>query len=180
MKSNQATRKSIVKLANDPASASRDRSERHVRQEDTIAYLIRETHRTLAREMQIRLARHDLSIGAWQFLRVLWESDGISQAELGSKTGNMASTTTAALGRMERRGLITRVRSSSDKRVINVHLTKRGQAMKRVLVPFASEINTVAAQGLTLTDLTNLRRILRRMQANFVVSEGKDVPLDDE
>lgn len=162
------TMRAPVNLSQQAADSDRkDSSERLVRQEDTVAYIIRETHRTLAREMQVRLARHDLSIGMWHFLRVLWESDVISQAELSMKTGNMASTTTAALGRMERLGLVTRMRSTSDKRVINVSLTKRGQDLKRKLVPFAKEINNTAAQGLTVADLTNLRRILRRMQANF-------------
>ena len=64
---------------------------------DRMAHLVRDATRALVRALQERLARHDVPFGHWAFLRILWETDGLTQRELSREAGVMEPTTFAAL-----------------------------------------------------------------------------------
>ena len=45
---------------------------------DRLAHLVKHAARGLARALQMRLTEHALSYGHWTFLRILWESEGLT------------------------------------------------------------------------------------------------------
>ena len=53
----------------------------------SIAYLAREITRIYTRNLQDAIAEHDILIGQYHFLRVLWEKDEITQRELANAVG---------------------------------------------------------------------------------------------
>lgn len=61
--------------------------------EHSIAFHMRRTHRIMNRLLQDRLALHNIPIGMWYFLRVLWEKDGMTQRELSDMVTSTAATT---------------------------------------------------------------------------------------
>ncbi|MCI1653970.1 MAG: MarR family transcriptional regulator [Lachnospiraceae bacterium] len=61
---------------------------------------------------------------------VLWEQDGISMGELGSKLFLDNGTLTPLVKKMEKAGYVTRSRSEEDERVVLISLTDQGRAMK--------------------------------------------------
>ena len=63
-------------------------------------------------------------------LLVLWETDGVSVRELGERLYLDSGTLTPLLKKMEEAGLVTRTRSTADGRVVLVHLTEKGKAMR--------------------------------------------------
>ena len=75
---------------------------------DRLAHLVKDATRGLTRALQMRLTEHSVSFGHWTFLRILWESDGITQRELSERAGLMEPTTFSALKAMERLGYVTR------------------------------------------------------------------------
>ena len=46
---------------------------------DRLAHLVKDATRALVRALQMRLGEHGVSFGHWTFLRILWESDGLTQ-----------------------------------------------------------------------------------------------------
>ena len=50
--------------------------------DDRLAHLVKDATRALLRALQMRLTAHDVSLGHWTFLRILWEKDGLTQREL--------------------------------------------------------------------------------------------------
>jgi DNA-binding MarR family transcriptional regulator len=144
----------------------------------TIAYLLREAHRALARDLQDRLQPYGINVGAWRFLRVLWEEDGISQRELGLRVGMTAPTTVLALDRIEKRGLVVRVRNPGDRRLMSVRLTKKGKALRDELLPHAAEANAIACTGFSAQDVITLRRLLVAVRSN-IEKHGKGVDKGD-
>lgn len=56
---------------------------------DRLAHLAKDATRAL----QMRLAEHAVSFGHWTFLRILWETDGLTQRELSVQVGVMKPTT---------------------------------------------------------------------------------------
>ena len=61
---------------------------------------------------------------------VLWERDGVSVRELGQRLYLDSGTLTPLLKKMEEAGFVTRERSAADGRVVLVHLTERGRALR--------------------------------------------------
>lgn len=63
-------------------------------------------------------------------LLVLWETDGVSVRELGQRLYLDSGTLTPLLKKMEEAGFVTRERSTEDGRVVLVHLTEKGKALR--------------------------------------------------
>ena len=61
-------------------------------------------------------------------MMVLWEKDGITVTELGSRLYLNSATLTPLLKRLEAHGYITRTRSAQDERAVIVALTPAGRA----------------------------------------------------
>ena len=61
---------------------------------------------------------------------VLWENDGVSVRELGRRLYLDSGTLTPLLKKMEEAGFVTRTRSAADGRVVLVHLTEKGKALR--------------------------------------------------
>lgn len=133
----------------------------------SVGYLMRQTHRAFLRALGARISRHGVSIGMWFFLRALWEEDGLTQRELSRRVSMMEPTTATALESMERRGLISRTRNSSDRRKINIRLTERGRRLQEVLLPYAMEVNRVALTGIPAGQIPLLREQLVRIKRNL-------------
>ena len=63
-------------------------------------------------------------------MMVLWEQDGITVGELGSKLYLDSATLTPLLKKMEQAGYITRCRSHQDERVVEICLTDAGREFR--------------------------------------------------
>ena len=68
---------------------------------------------------------------------------------------------------MEADQLISRQPSTSDRRKIHVHLTQKGRALRRKLIPYALEVNAAATEGIDMQDLDHLRRTLEKILHNL-------------
>lgn len=132
-----------------------------------MAHLVKDVARSFLRSLQTRLNSHGVSLGHWSFLRILWESDGLTQRELSDEAGVMEPTTAVALRGLEELGYVTRERLPENRKNIYVYLTPRGKLLKRKLVPLAEGVNALAMQGLNATDVTTTRRCLLVMLDNL-------------
>lgn len=124
------------------------------------------------RALQARLAAHSVSFGHWTFLRILWESDGLTQRELSDEAGVMEPTTFAAIQAMEKLGYVTRKQMPENRKNVYVYLTPKGRALKDKLVPLAEEVNNIAVRGLRTGELAATRRALIAMIDNLAREEA--------
>ena len=144
---------------------------REVVPDDRMAHLVKDAMRALNRALQMRLAEHEVSLGHWPFLRALWEADGRTQRELSRDTGVMEPTTFAAMKAMERRGYVERRQRDGDRRSVYIHLTRKGRALQRKLVPLAEDVNRVAVEGASHDDIAATRRTLLAVLENLARDE---------
>jgi len=138
---------------------------------DRLAHLVRDATRALLRALDARLAEHDVPRGFWTFLRILWVKDGMTQRELSAAAGVMEPTTYAAVRQMEAAGYVLRRRRADNHKNVYVFLTPRGKALKRRLVPLATEVNAIAARGVAARDVAATRRCLLAIIANLANDE---------
>jgi MarR family transcriptional regulator, organic hydroperoxide resistance regulator len=128
--------------------------------DDRFAHLVKDATRALVRALQRRLAPFGVPFGHWAFLRILWESDGLTQRELSREAGVMEPTTFGALKAMESRGYIARRQLAGNRRKIHIFLTRKGRALKNKLVPLAEEVNRIGVRGVPARDVAATRRTL--------------------
>ena len=138
---------------------------------DRMAHLIRDTERAFRRALQMRLAAHSVPFGHWSFLRILWESDGLTQKELSARAGVMEPTTFTAMKAMEALGYITRQQLPTNKKNMYVYLTDEGRALKEKLVPMAEDANHVSVEGVSPQDVKTARKVLLAMIENLARDE---------
>jgi DNA-binding MarR family transcriptional regulator len=141
--------------------------------DDRFAHLVKDATRALVRALQRRLAPFGVSFGHWAFLRILWESDGLTQRELSREAGVMEPTTFGALKAMESRGYIARRQFAGNRRKIHIFLTRKGRALKSKLVPLAEEVNRIAVRGVPARDVAATRRTLLAVLERLARDEAK-------
>lgn len=142
---------------------------------DRMAHLVKHAMRGFLRALQTQLAQHEVAIGHWTFLRILWEHDGLTQRELSIEAGVMEPTTLVALRSMVRLGYITREHRPGNRKNVHVLLTPLGRALREKLVPLAENVNAVALQNLDPADIAVTRHSLLTMIANLARSGEADV-----
>jgi DNA-binding MarR family transcriptional regulator len=140
---------------------------------DRLAHLVKDATRALLRALQMRLAAHGVSIGHWTFLRILWETDGITQRELSAQAGVMEPTTFSAVNAMEKLGFVTRRQLPDSRKKMYVFLTPKGRLLKSKLVPLAEEVNDVAVQGVPAAEVAATRRTLLAVLENLARDEAQ-------
>ena len=140
--------------------------------DDRFAHLVKDATRALVRALQRRLAPFGVPFGHWAFLRILWESDGLTQRELSREAGVMEPTTFGALKAMESRGYIARRQLAGNRRKIHIFLTRKGRALKNKLVPLAEEVNRIAVRDVPVRDVAATRRTLLAVLESLAQDEA--------
>jgi DNA-binding MarR family transcriptional regulator len=140
---------------------------------DRLAHLVKDATRGLLRALTMRLAEHRVAFGHWAFLRILWESNGLTQRELSLQAGVMEPTTFSAIKAMEKLGYVTRRQMPSSRKNVYVFLTPAGRALKDKLVPLAEEVNKIAVRGVGAGDVAATRRTLLAMIENLAADEAQ-------
>ena len=120
------------------------------------------------RDLQGRLAGYGVSFGHWTFLRILWARDGLTQRELSQQAGVAEPSTHAALKAMQRLGYVKRLQLPGNRRTVYVHLTAKGRALERRLVPLAKAANRAAVRGLPASDVAAAKRVLVAVTENLL------------
>jgi DNA-binding MarR family transcriptional regulator len=147
------------------ASTMRDLS--RVELEKSTGYLIRDVYRLELRALADRLAARGTVVGAWFYLRVLWNDDGITQRELGRRIGVNDATVGYALEGLKRMKLVTRQRAQSDRRKILVFLTPKGRDLGKQLLPVARDINKIILSGFSASEAAQFSQYLKRARSNL-------------
>jgi DNA-binding MarR family transcriptional regulator len=135
--------------------------------EERMAHLVKDTARGFARSLQARLREHAVQYGHWTFLRILWQTDGLTQRQLSEQAGVAEPTTFSALKAMETLGYVTRQKLPENRKQVRIFLTPKGASLRSVLVPFAVEVNRIALAGIAQDDIAATRRTLLAMIENL-------------
>ena len=121
----------------------------------------------------MRLTAHDVSLGHWTFLRILWEQDGLTQRELSDQAGVMEPTTFSAVNAMQKLGYVVRRQMPENRKKVFVFLTPRGRLLKEKLVPLAEEVNRVAVAGVPPEHIAATRDTLLAIIENLARDEAQ-------
>lgn len=89
------------------------------------------------------------------------------------------SSVTGLVARAERRGLVSRVPSATDRRAVLVQLADRGRALvSQVSTVFEADVTTLVG-SLTPSDRASLTRLVSRLLVAHAAEQGIDLFADD-
>jgi DNA-binding MarR family transcriptional regulator len=133
---------------------------------------------TESRRLTKELARSvELTGPQLTVLKMLEGVGDLSLSELSERIRAQNSTVTGIIDRMEQAGLVARVRSTEDRRVIKIKLTERGARIARTIAVEPMEVFRGALEGLSPGEVRDLLRILtkvaRRVQSIVAVQRDK-------
>lgn len=145
----------------------------HLRLEETVGFLLSDTVRTMTRTFSARIAQHGVGMGIFQFLRVLWEDDGLTQVELAERTRMRGPSAAGALHALERRGFVRRIADSHDRRKIRVLLTPKGRQLYDLVMPDIEVTNRAMLAGFGAAEQRVLKSMLQRMRRNLAATSAQ-------
>lgn len=115
------------------------------------------------------LAELGVTYPQYLVLLVLWEQDGATVSHLGTRLALESGTLSPLLRRMETAGLVTRNRSTDDERVVHVHLTEAGDALRRRAHSVPRDLSRRG--GLDAAETVELARLLDRLCGNLTTAD---------
>ena len=144
----------------------------------SVAWMMRTVHRQYDVEAEKILARENISISHWYYLRVLAERGEVNQLELSKRVGIASTTAVPALDNMEKRGLLRRTRDPKDRRKYFVGLTDEGGRLVKQLLPELTEMIASTLGGIPHEELQTFWGVLHRIEANLNVMGNGDAVMD--
>ena len=135
--------------------------------DERMAHLVKLAFRETSRALQDRLAAHGVQYGHWTLLRVLWQTDGLTQRQLAEQASVSEPSAFTALRQMEGLGYVKRQKLAGNQKQVRVFLTPKGAALRGASVGAAEEVNRLALAGVAKEDLEAARRVLVAILENL-------------
>lgn len=134
---------------------------------ESVGYLITRVRSTMANLVTQRtMAELGITSQQGSILFMVASGKCVVAAELAREYGIDASAVTRLIDRLEKRGLLTRVRSSEDRRVVRLALTQEGQDIAvRMPAMFQGVLDHLLG-GFTPEEVGFLKSMLRRVLLN--------------
>jgi DNA-binding MarR family transcriptional regulator len=122
-----------------------------------ICFALYRASRAIVRAYDPLLKPLSLTYLQYLVLLVLWEADGISVKHLGERLDLDSATLTPLLKRLESQGMVIRERADKDQRVVQVHLTQSGKALRKKAEKIPEQI--ACSGGFDINDISDLALI---------------------
>jgi DNA-binding MarR family transcriptional regulator len=134
---------------------------------DSIGYLVNRLSQVLGREIDRRVAELGLTDAQWKPLLLLQQGVCSTAADISRMIGLDTGALTRLLDRLESKGLIRRVRSLADRRVINLELTAEGQRVANEVPGIIVGLANQFLDGFSEQEYQQFRHYLNRALDNL-------------
>jgi DNA-binding MarR family transcriptional regulator len=141
--------------------------------DQSAAYLMRRILTCMASEVDEALEPRGLTSAQWVPLFKLHLGHACTVAELARECQLDAGAMTRLLDRLEAKGLVARVRSLEDRRVVNLELTEEGRAAAGKIPEVLCKVQNAFLQGLSVAEWEQLKNLLGRVLANGLALQAQ-------
>lgn len=127
-------------------------------------------HTNLFRHLSKLMKKENLPITPDQFrlLTHLWQKDGRTQQELALLSFRDRANVTRLIDILEREQIVTREDHPNDRRVFQIHLTKKGKEIEADAARCAKQSIKTALKGFTKDESRTLMELLERVNQNLL------------
>lgn len=134
--------------------------------EESVGYLMRRITLSIVQQADRRLGQHGLTSAQWAPLFKIKMGHNPTVADLARELEMDAGAMTRLLDRLEKKGLCKRVRSTEDRRIVNIELTPEGEAAIDEVPAVLADVLNAHLAGFSKSEWQALRSYLERMLAN--------------
>ncbi|AOB27634.1 MULTISPECIES: MarR family winged helix-turn-helix transcriptional regulator [Bordetella] len=134
--------------------------------DDNAGFLIKLVSNSLNRMLDLEMAPLGLTAMQWRPLAMIATGRADTPAELARLINVDTGAMTRTLDRLEAKGLLRRVRSQEDRRVIKIELTPEGLAKAREIPAYIAKVLNHHLRGFSTEEVAQLQHMLRRIIAN--------------
>lgn len=128
--------------------------------EDCLSFYLGKAYQRVTQSAKQRLAPYGVTPAQYALLKVLWERDQQSGAEIGERLVLDSATITGLIDRLEHAGLIERKAHVTDRRVNRVALTTRGRELQVPLDREMDQMNRDFLDQFSIEERELLRQLL--------------------
>jgi DNA-binding MarR family transcriptional regulator len=122
--------------------------------------------RTIVEAIDRKLAPLDISHAQWIVLMLLGDGAASTAAELCKILIYDPGAMTRLLNRLEKKGVLRRVRANGDRRTARLELTAGGRRLYPRILEALVEVFNRLLRGFSKSDVRQLEHLLKRMVAN--------------
>lgn len=142
---------------------------------ESVGYLLKRVLQSIVQQLDRELLPLDLTHAQWLPLFRLSRGECDTVAALAREQSLDPGAMTRALDRLEAKGLVRRVRSQQDRRVVKIELTDEGRAAAALVPPVLTAVLNAHLNGFRHDEWRTLIDLLQRMLANGeALREPKD------
>ena len=116
--------------------------------ENQLCFPLYAASREVIKQYKPYLDKLDLTYTQYVVMLLLWENKIMTVKELGEHLYLDSGTLTPLLKKLEAKGFINRVRSTTDERNLNINLTAKGEKLRDAALEIPNNVHI----GTTLTD----------------------------
>ena len=124
------------------------------------------TRRTIVEAIDQKLAPLDISHAQWIVVMLLGDGAAATAAELCKILIYDPGAMTRLLDRLEKKGVLRRVRTKEDRRTVHLELTAEGKRLYPKILEALVEVFNHLLHGFSKSEVQQLEQLLKRMVAN--------------
>ncbi|MFI4939881.1 MAG: MarR family winged helix-turn-helix transcriptional regulator [Burkholderiales bacterium] len=132
----------------------------------SVGRLISRARVELVNAVDKELAQFDITAAQYVVLATLADDHADSAAQLCKEISYNQGAMTRMIDRLEQKGLLRRVRSHHDRRIVQLELTDEGKAINPVLRTCSVNVSNRLLRGFSKDEVRQFESFLERMLAN--------------
>lgn len=136
-------------------------------QEESLGFLLHQAKLRLTQTLDERVGDLDITTAQWTVLKQIALRNGETASTLCKCSGCDTGSMTRMLDRLEEKGLIRRERSTTDRRVVLLHVTDTGKALLPLIVPRVVDVLNQALTDFTPDEIAQAKQLISRIVANL-------------
>ena len=134
--------------------------------EESIGYLVNRLAQTVGRELDRRMVDLGLTDAQWKPMFMLYQGGCSTAADLSRIACHDTGAVTRLLDRLEAKGLIRRLRSAEDRRVVKLELTEAGRKIAAEVPKIIADLANQVLAGFSHDEFVQFKDLLGRALLN--------------
>ena len=143
---------------------------------DSVGYLLRRVYSIMHERMEAALAGHDFTLMQWIVLLYLRDGIASTASDIAREFRHDSGALTRVIDQLQRRGLVSRRRSTSDRRVVDLALTAKGGRTIEELLPVVVGQMNEALAPFTRAEFEQMRSLMERLVEHLHVLQDSEQP----
>lgn len=130
---------------------------------DSVGYMLRRLYSLMRTRLESAFADQSLTLMQWIVLMQIRDGLACTASDIAREFTHDSGALTRVIDQLERRGLLERRRSATDRRVVELELTADGRRMIDALLPLVVAEMNVLLEPLERQEFELFRGMLRRV-----------------